>query len=122
MNAGAPRQEVGRTGEEAALSVYARRGYEPVARNWRCRLGELDLVLVRDGLLVFSEVKARRGSALGAPFEAVDARKRRKLRMLAQTFVAAHPGLAWQRTRFDVASVTIDPGRPPSVLLFEDAF
>ena len=59
-----PRRERGGTGEDAALAVYVRRGYRLVARNWRCKLGELDLVLVRGDTLVFCEVKARRGSAI----------------------------------------------------------
>ena len=67
-----PRRERGGTGEDAALAVYIRRGYRLVARNWRCKLGELDLVLVRGGTLVFCEVKARRGSAFGGGYEAVD--------------------------------------------------
>ena len=57
-----PRGERGGAGEDAALTVYIRRGYRPVARNWRCKLGELDLVLVRGDLLVFCEVKTRRES------------------------------------------------------------
>jgi putative endonuclease len=114
------RSTLGRAGEDVALDHYRRRGFELVARNWRCRVGELDLVLRRGGLLVFCEVKARRGDRLGGPFEAVDGRKQRKLRSVAEAFLVLGPAPAW--VRFDVASVTVDRSGRPQVHLFEDAF
>lgn len=118
------RLEAGRAGERAAAFWYARRGFRVVARNWRCGLGELDLVVARGDLLVFCEVKSRRGATdpLGGPYEAVTGRKRAKLRALAETFLdsgagAGEPG----RVRFDVASVTFRAGRP-RVHVFQDAF
>jgi putative endonuclease len=110
----------GRVGEEAALDLYERLGFRPVARNWRCALGELDLVLERAGLLVFCEVKTRTGPAFGGGYDAVTWAKRRKLRQLAEAFLAAG-SLRHPRIRFDVASVWLDGGRP-DVELFEDAF
>ena len=115
-----PRKERGGAGEDAALAVYVRRGYRVVARNWTCRLGELDLVLVRGDTLVFCEVKARRGSAFGAGYEAVTWRKREKLRSLAEAFLQER-GWRANAIRFDVASVALGP-RGPQVELFEDAF
>jgi len=110
----------GRGGEAAALRTYVERGYRPVARNWRCGIGELDLVLERDDLLVFCEVKTRRGSLLGGGYEAVTISKQRKLRRLAEAFLLGeHPSHA--RVRFDVASVWLADGRP-EVEVFEDAF
>ncbi len=110
----------GRDGEEAALRVYRRRGFRELARNWRCPIGELDLVLERGGLLVFCEVKTRTGSAFGGGYEAVTWSKRRKLRQLAEAFLASlAPG--HERIRFDVASVWL--GRSGAdVEVFEDAF
>ncbi len=111
----------GRAGEEAALAVYRRRGFEEVTRNWRCRAGEIDLVVSRGDLLVFCEVKARTGSALGGGFDAVTWKKQRKLRQLGEVFLLAnpaHPGAI----RFDVASVRLYTSRDPDVELFEDAF
>lgn len=115
------RERVWHEGEGAAWALYRSRGYRLVARNWRCPLGELDLVVARGDLLVFCEVKARAGSRLGAPFEAVTAAKQRKLRHLAEAFVAAVPPTA-VTYRFDVASVTWNPDGPPAVHVFEDAF
>jgi len=117
------RAELGRIGEEAALARYLELGYRLVARNWRCRLGELDLVVShRDrDLLVFCEVKCRRGRSFGEPFEAVHHAKRRKVRDLAQAFLGAASPQAGS-VRFDVASVTVDGMGRPSVQVFEDAF
>jgi putative endonuclease len=118
------RVRTGAAAEASALQEYLRRGYRPVARNWRCALGEIDLVLARDGALVVCEVKARRGSALGGPFEAVTPSKQRRLRRLATAFLAASgPELATvSLVRFDVASVTVDGRGRMTVHLFEDAF
>jgi putative endonuclease len=100
--------------------VYLRRGFRIIARNWRCRLGELDLIVERDGLVVLCEVKARRGSRFGGGYEAVTALKQRKLRQLAEIFTAtAH--VPYGNVRFDVASVHVG-AKGASVELFEDAF
>ena len=115
------RPEVGRLGEHAVAARYEARGYRVVARNWRCAVGELDLVAVRGDTLVFCEVKTRRGSCLGGGFEAVDDRKRRKLRTLAQVFLGQTTVRA-SSVRFDVASVMLRPDGSASIELFEDAF
>ena len=115
------REDVWHDGERAAWKVYRTRGYRLVARNWRTAGGELDLVVARHGVLVFVEVKARSSGRLGGPFEAVTASKQRRLRRLAECFLAAEePGEA--RYRFDVVSVTVRGRGPPDVHLFEDAF
>jgi putative endonuclease len=114
---------LGRLGEDAALRWYTERGYTLVARNWRCRLGELDLVLRRGDELVVCEVKARRGAAYGGPFEAVTGRKRRKLEALAEVFLAT-TNVAPSSVRFDVASVAMPRSGPVrgDVHVFEEAF
>jgi putative endonuclease len=114
------RAHLGRAGEEAALGVYLARGYELVARNWRCALGELDLVVRRGGTLVICEVKARSGSTFGGGHEAVTRAKRRKLRTLAEAFLADRVR-APMAVRFDVASVWLGAG-DPDVEIFQDAF
>jgi putative endonuclease len=116
-----PHRNLGVQGEEAALEHYLRAGYRVVARNWRCSLGELDLVMARGRTLVFCEVKTRRGNVFGGPFEAVTWRKQTKLRGLAQAFLAARPA-GWEELRFDVASVMVGEGHPPAVHVFESAF
>jgi putative endonuclease len=117
-----PRSRTGSIGEDAALRVYADAGYRVVSRNWRCRIGELDLVLARGSTLVFCEVKARRGDAFGGGWESVTARKQAKVRALAQAFLLSTKIKA-DTIRFDVASVAL--GRAPgnvTVELFTDAF
>jgi len=116
------RTDVGAAGEDAALRVYLRCGFRLLARNWRCRLGELDLVIERDGLLVVCEVKTRTGSVYGGGYEAVTRTKRRKLRQLAEAFLAERD-LHAAAVRFDVASIHTFPGRrQPDVVVFQDAF
>jgi putative endonuclease len=114
------RRDRGRLGETATLRVYVRRGFRVVANNWRCPLGELDLVLERDGLLVFCEVKARTGAAFGGGYEAVTWSKRRRLRRLAEAFLVSG-SFPHTQIRFDVASVWLSR-RGPDVEVFEDAF
>lgn len=114
------RIERGRAGEQAALERYRAFGYRALARNWRCPLGELDLVLERDGVLVVCEVKARTSSAFGAGWEAVTPAKRRTLRRVTEAFLAAtRPDI--RAVRFDVASVRLLP-RGAEIHVFEDAF
>ncbi len=108
-----------RAGEEAAWTVYRGGGFRLLARNWRCRVGELDLVLARDDLVVFCEVKARIGRR--APFESVTPAKARKVRSVAAAFLAAERPSAGS-FRFDVASVSLDAAGRAAVHLFEDAF
>jgi putative endonuclease len=119
------RPGIGRRGEDAALARYLGAGYRLLARNWTCRLGEIDLLLERGSLLVVCEVKARRGASLGGPFEAVTPRKQEKLRRLAQVFLLAESRAAApsriRDVRFDVASVTIGDG-DAAVHVYEDAF
>ena len=114
------RLALGVTGENAALDRYVDLGYRPVARNWRCRIGELDLIVERDGVLVICEVKTRRGTAFGPGWEAVTGRKRAKIRAVAEAFLIATQ-VSPRAIRFDVASVRAG-ATSAEVELFEDAF
>lgn len=114
------RGPIGSLGEDAAADVYRRRGYRLLTRNWRCPLGELDLVVERRGILVFCEVKSRRASVFGGGYEAVTWRKRAKLRGLAEAYLRS-TGMRPRAIRFDVASVAWR-GERSSVEVFEDAF
>lgn len=99
----------GSAAEDAALRLLQSRGLKLVARNVRFRGGELDLVM-RDGeTLVIVEVRARGASRYASAVESVDARKRAKILLAAQLFVAAHPEHAERALRFDV--VAYDEGR-----------
>ncbi len=101
----------GRRGEDLAAAWYADRGYSVVVRNWRCRDGEVDLVVARPGEIVFCEVKARSSDRYGLPAEAVTPAKQRRLRGLAAHYLAdAQQGSAplvpaGAAVRFDVVAV-----------------
>ena len=78
-----------------------------VARDWRCRLGQPDLVCEEAGVLVAVEVKGRRGDRFGLPQEAVDRRKQAKLRALLEAYRQAS-GRGDQTCRIDVVAVRLD--------------
>lgn len=115
------RDSIGRRGEALACRYLERQGYVIRERRVRSRLGEIDVVAMERGDLVFVEVKARRGSRFGAPSEAVGVRKQRKLVSLAQAYVARHR-LSGMPVRFDVVSVKLAPGEPVDVSLIRAAF
>jgi putative endonuclease len=116
------RRALGAAGEEAVARWYAAAGYDVIDRNWRCRAGEIDLVLVRDRVLVFCEVKTRRTTAFGVPAEAVTITKQRRLRTLAMRWLDAHPRDRTGTLRFDVASVLATGDGPPMIDVIEGAF
>lgn len=103
----ANKDDLGRAGEDRAARYLEARGYDVLDRNWRAPGGELDLIVARTGELVIVEVKTRRGSAFGHPFEAIDARKRSRLWRLAIGWVAAHPDqVQGRRVRIDAIGIT----------------
>ncbi|MEX2101309.1 MAG: YraN family protein [Actinomycetota bacterium] len=116
------RARLGRRGEDATLAAYLRAGFHLVERNWRCPAGELDLIVRRGDLLVVCEVKTRSGTAFGDGYESVTSTKRRRLRRLAQLFLAQWPDGRSVVIRFDVASVLLPRDGRPDVVLFQDAF
>ena len=100
----AGRQELAAQGEEAVAGWYRSSGYDVVARNWRCRQGELDLVARRGDLIVFCEVKTRMLTVFGALVEAVTRAKQVCLCWLVGWFLELGLEHVWL-VRFDVASV-----------------
>lgn len=105
----AARRSLGAAGERAVAAWYEARGYRVLDRNWRCRAGELDLVLGAPGLVVFCEVKSRRSTRFGAPYEAVTAAKQARIHRLGMQWLREHPRRRVD-VRFDVASVTVVRG------------
>jgi len=104
------RLELGRLGEELALKKIQNMGYKCLVRNYRCALGELDLV-ARDGdTLVFVEIKTRRGKSLGYAKEAVSNRKKRQLSKVALHYMKDHH-CADAKSRFDVVAVSLAGNR-----------
>jgi putative endonuclease len=104
------REGLGAWGEAVAAQALEARGYEIIERNWRCQLGELDLV-ARDGeTWVFVEVKARRNEVHGTPEESVTPSKRNRLLILGEAYVSEHAlgDVAW---RVDVVAIVATPDR-----------
>jgi putative endonuclease len=98
------RGELGRHGEQLACAHLVEAGLRVVARNWRCRLGEIDVIAAGPGLLVFCEVKTRRGDAYGSAAAAVTPIKQARLRRLAAAYLSTVQQ-APCRVRFDVVTV-----------------
>lgn len=113
--------ELGSLGEHIAATYLTEAGLRVLDRNWRCREGELDIVAREADALVFCEVKTRRGIGFGHPVEAVTAAKQRRLRVLAQRWLAAHEEHAAE-LRFDVVGVLVRPARPALVTHLRAAF
>jgi len=98
------RRRLGQFGEDLVVKWYESGGYRIVARNWRCREGEIDIVVAIDDILVFCEVKTRSSTAFGSPFDAVTPAKQMRVRRIAMRFLAQHNDHC-PEIRFDAASV-----------------
>ena len=110
----------GQTGEDLAVCYLKSHGYTIVERNYRMRIGEIDII-ARDGeCLVFVEVKTRRSSRFGSPFEAVDFRKQQQISRVALAFMTQHR-CADVPVRFDVVGVHLEK-QPPGIELIKNAF
>lgn len=95
-------------------------GLAQVERNYRCRLGEIDLVMSEGATLVFVEVRFRRSSIFGGPAASVDAAKRRRILGAARHYLQRHPEAARRPCRFDV--IAICPQGNPPLDWIRDAF
>ena len=101
------RLDLGKLGEELAFKKIKRIGYKCLARNYRCPLGEVDLIAKDGDTLVFIEIKTRKGKSIGYAKEAVDGRKRRQLSKVALTYIKAND--CWHmRSRFDVVAINFN--------------
>jgi len=101
---------LGRDGEDAAAKLLARLGFRVLERNYRCRLGEVDLICRHGDTLVFVEVKTRAEGSLAAGTDAVHGRKRSRIVKAAAEYLSEHD--SWDRPcRFDVVSVVRRDGR-----------
>jgi putative endonuclease len=103
-------QAFGELGERIAERWLRGRGWRVVQRRFRSGHRDIDLVMERDGLIAFVEVKARRGDGFGGPVEAVNWRKQKELGRSARVWVSRH-GRASDAYRFDVIGVLVDGQR-----------
>lgn len=111
------RKERGRWAEDLAAERLSADGLEPVQRNYRCKWGEIDLVMRDQQTLVFVEVRFRKPGNYGDGAQSVDARKQHKLISTAEHYLQTHSDLQDTPCRFDVVSVS-----PKDVTWIKDAF
>jgi len=121
------RRQTGQSAEDICATRLRSRGWRILARNWRIRAGELDLIALDGDTLVIVEVKShhqglRRGPT--APVLAVGANKQRRIRLLASAWIAGRGRhLGFRNVRFDVVGITFDrDGRLSAYDHLEDAF
>jgi len=105
------RKRVGRQGEQAAADYLVDNGYQIIERNWRCMVGELDLVVQKEETLVFVEVRTRRGVRFGSAEESITPIKQARLIELAHSYLneKSPPHRSW---RIDVIAVRLDLRQP----------
>lgn len=83
------RKALGTRGEDLATAFFIQKGFRLVTRNWRCRLGEIDLIVEKEGVVHFIEVKTRRTLTYGRPEEAINGLKLRHIERTVEAYIAA---------------------------------
>lgn len=117
------KQEKGVLGEDAVCAELERRGHRILARNYRKRVGEIDIISEIGGYIVFTEVKARKVGSMVSGLEAVDFTKKKKIVMTADAYLTENP--CDKYVRYDIAEVWLTKGSVPGVVrvdIYEDAF
>lgn len=115
------RRSLGKLGEAAAVEFLLQKGYTIRERNWRCRFGELDIVMEFEGVLVIVEVRSKSSDAFGTAEESVNRRKQHKVRSVASYYIQSQH--AWNHTiRFDMISVMFAHGVVHKIHHIENAF
>jgi putative endonuclease len=112
---------LGQLGETLACQYLSRQGYRILLRNYRTKLGEIDIIAEEQGTLVFVEVKARRGHKCGHPYEAVTPAKCRQISKAALLYLA-ETGREGDLARFDVLAISFSGEAAPLIELVKNAF
>ena len=117
------KKHLGKIGKDLAISHLIGLGYRVEARNYRCPFGEVDII-ARDGeVLVFVEVKTRQSEYYGAPQEAVDLRKQKRLNRIALFYLAClGEGIKQESCRFDIVAISKNPHSGWDIDLIQNAF
>lgn len=115
----ASKTEIGRWGESIAEDYLLQKGFEIVARNWRTGRLEIDLIIRKEELLVFVEVKTRASNAFGFPEEFVSGEKVSRVRKASTEFQYQNPGFRF--IRFDIVAISGTQAKY-QIEHFEDAF
>ncbi|MBN1354671.1 YraN family protein [bacterium] len=116
-------KNIGDLGEGFARGYLVRQGYRILHSPFRCRIGEIDIVAVHNDVLVFIEVKTRRGDRFGSGLDAVDSGKQRKIIRAAKYYLKYKLALPLSIFRFDVLAINQGvAGQPPELRHIQDAF
>ncbi len=115
------KQQAGQTAEDLACEHLQQKGLQLIERNFRCRQGEIDLIMRDDAYLVFIEVRYRRNASFCSGAETVDRRKQQKLITTASHYLQQHSRLAQHPSRFDVISMS-QQADATSIDWIQDAF
>ncbi|AQZ94735.1 YraN family protein [Halopseudomonas phragmitis] len=116
------KQLLGNLAERQAERLLLKAGLRLLARNYRCKQGELDLVMRDRDTVVFVEVRYRRKSQWGSAAETVDWRKQKRVQIAAQHYLLTHPHLANHPCRFDVVAADGNPEDPDAYRWIREAF
>lgn len=119
--AGSDTQRLGESHESAVAELLRRAGLEIIARNYRCKLGEIDLIATEHEAMHFVEVRYRRNDRYGSAADSVGITKQRKIKQTARHFLHCHPEYHSFYCQFDVVSVS-GPNYPYAVEWIADAF
>lgn len=111
-------QKLGARGEAIACDYLQKKGYSIVTRNWRTKLGEIDIVAKRDGVFVFVEVKTRGGTGYGYPEEAITAEKRQRMERVAELYCLATRASGMRR--LDTIAIILSDVGEPEITHFEN--
>ncbi len=114
------RRHTGETGESIAVKFLKKNGYRIIEQNYRCKLGEIDIIAQDGSVLAFIEVKARRTDEFGGPKRAVTIRKQRKISMVALKYLKETEQMG-KKARFDVVAIRLLPS-DPDVEIIKNAF
>ncbi|MDR0895589.1 MAG: YraN family protein [Prevotellaceae bacterium] len=115
----AEHNELGKTGEDAAVAYLEQHGFSILHRNWRMKHLELDIIAEKEGEVVFVEVKTRRDTQYNEPHEAVDGRKMRRIAHAANAYIRLFR--IDNPIRFDIVAV-VGQAAPFRITHIEDAF
>ena len=116
------RQELGKTGEDLAVGELTAEGYAIVARRYRTRFGEIDIIAREGDTVVFVEVRRKSGLGCGAAAESVTRDKQRRVVRMAVDYLARHGLYETCAVRFDVVAIDDQPDGPPRITLIRSAF
>jgi len=115
------RIKLGQIGEEAAIAFLEHQGFSILEKNFQNKLGEIDIIAQDGDVICFIEVKTRKTSAFGSPFESVTPAKQRQIIRVAVSYLK-FKGKSDMQARFDVIAVFLEDGRAQKVEIIKNAF